>query len=60
MPHQGFNVATNAQNVRLELSFGASEDTENSPGEAGFKKDGKESGGAAEIKVKCMEANDVG
>lgn len=59
MPCQGFNVATNTQNVRLELSFRPAR-TERIAWEKQDLKDGKESGKTVEIKVKCMEANDVG
>lgn len=59
MPHQCFNVATNSQNVRLELSFRLAR-TERIAWEKQDLKDGKESGETVEIKVKSMEANDVG
>lgn len=45
--------------VRLELSFRPAR-TEGIAREKQDLKDGKESGKAGEIKVKCMEANDVG
>lgn len=49
----------NTQNVRPELSSRPAR-TDRIAWEKQDLKDGKESGEAAEIKVKCMEANDVG
>lgn len=52
-------MATNTQNARLELSFRPAR-TGRIAWEKQDLKDGKESGQTVEIKVKCMEANDVG